>query len=59
MQGDSPAAILGAGLFTQRDFIIDFVRSRLLVKVAMGEVDVSGAEDRTSQRDHHEQVDKH
>lgn len=36
---DSPAAILGAGLFTQRDFIIDFERSRLLVKVAMKEVD--------------------
>ncbi|MGB5489208.1 MAG: retroviral-like aspartic protease family protein [Woeseiaceae bacterium] len=35
---DSPAAILGAGLFTQRDFIIDFARSRLLVKVAMKEV---------------------
>ncbi|MCP4299240.1 MAG: hypothetical protein GY783_01525 [Gammaproteobacteria bacterium] len=37
---DSPAAILGAGLFTQRDFIIDFVRNRLLVKVAMNEVNV-------------------
>jgi len=35
---DSPAAILGAGMFTQRDFIIDFARSRLLVKVAMKEV---------------------
>lgn len=33
----SPAVILGAGLFTQRDFVIDFVRSRLLVKVAMEE----------------------
>ena len=41
---DSPAAILGAGLFTQRDFIIDFVRSRLLVKVAMDEIDGSGSE---------------
>ena len=60
MQGDSPAAILGAGLFTQRDFIIDFVRSRLLVKVAVDEVDASGGDDRTSQaRDHHEQVGKH
>ncbi|NNL51732.1 MAG: hypothetical protein HKO73_13065 [Woeseiaceae bacterium] len=41
MLGDTPAAILGAGLFTQRDFVIDFVRSRLLVKVAMDEVDVT------------------
>ena len=39
---DSPAAILGAGLFTQRDFIIDFARNRLLVKVAMKEVDKAG-----------------
>jgi len=37
---ESPAAILGAGLFTQRDFVIDFVRNRLLVKVAMDEVNV-------------------
>lgn len=36
---NSPAAILGARLFTQRDFIIDFDRNRLLVKVAMDEVD--------------------
>lgn len=43
MLRDSPAAILGAGLFTQRDFIIDFVRSRLLVRVAMDEIDVSGS----------------
>jgi hypothetical protein len=41
MLDDSPAAILGSGLFTQRDFVIDFVRSRLLVKVAMDEVNVS------------------
>jgi predicted aspartyl protease len=33
----TPCAILGAGLFTQRDFIIDFARSRLLVNVAMDE----------------------
>ncbi len=26
-----PAVILGAGLFTQRDFVIDFVRNRMLV----------------------------
>lgn len=41
MLGDSPAAILGAGLFTQRDFIIDFPRNRLLVRVAMDEIDVA------------------
>lgn len=38
MLSDEPAAILGAGLFTQRDFVIDFVRNRLLVNVAMDEV---------------------
>jgi len=38
MPGGRPAAILGAGFFTQRDFVIDFVRSRLLVKVAMDEL---------------------
>jgi predicted aspartyl protease len=47
MLSDSPAAILGAGLFTQRDFIIDFVRSRLLVKVAMNEVNVSDSTETT------------
>jgi len=36
---DSPAAILGAGLFTQRDFIIDFVRGRLLANISMTELD--------------------
>ncbi|MEE8307541.1 MAG: retroviral-like aspartic protease family protein [Gammaproteobacteria bacterium] len=40
-QGDSPLVILGSGLFNQRDFVIDFVRNRLLVKVAMDEVDNS------------------
>ena len=35
---DRPAAILGAGLFTQRDFVIDFVRNRLLVRIAMDEL---------------------
>lgn len=35
----SPAAILGAGLFTQRDFIMDFARGRLLVRYSMAEVD--------------------
>jgi uncharacterized protein YceK len=43
---DEPAAILGAGLFTQRDFIIDFVRSRLLVKVSMDEIE-QAAQDRS------------
>ncbi|MFQ5548833.1 MAG: hypothetical protein ACE5FV_11105, partial [Woeseia sp.] len=38
-RGDSPLAILGSGLFNQRDFVIDFVRNRLLVKVAMDEMD--------------------
>ena len=37
MLRDSPTVILGAGLFTQRDFVIDFAQSRLLVKVAMDE----------------------
>ena len=36
---DRPTAILGVGLFTQRDFIIDFERNRLLVNVAKGEID--------------------
>ena len=40
-QDDSPLVILGSGLFNQRDFVIDFVRNRLLVKVAMDEVDES------------------
>jgi hypothetical protein len=37
MRASTPCAILGAGLFTQRDFIIDFTRNRLLVKTAMHE----------------------
>lgn len=41
MLSDSPTVILGAGLFTQRDFVIDFVRNRLLVKVAMDEAPAS------------------
>lgn len=45
LKEDDPCAVLGAGLFNQRDFIIDFPRSRLLIKVAMDEVDLSGAED--------------
>lgn len=37
MRDVTPFALLGAGLFVQRDFIIDFARDRLLVKVAMDE----------------------
>jgi hypothetical protein len=59
MLRDSPAAILGAGLFTQRDFVIDFVRSRLLVNVAMDEVNVSSSTGNAPQaRDHYKQADK-
>ena len=32
-----PVVILGAGLFTQRDFVIDYARRRLLVNVEMKE----------------------
>ena len=39
---DKPAAILGAGFFTQRDFVIDFARNRLLVNVVMDEVNAAG-----------------
>ena len=39
MRADMPYALIGAELFTQRDFIIDFTRNRLLVKTAMDEVD--------------------
>ena len=39
MIADRPTAILGATLFTQRDFIIDFQRNRLLVNVGQQEVD--------------------
>jgi hypothetical protein len=31
---DRPLAIIGAGLFNQRDFVIDFARQRLLVRVS-------------------------
>lgn len=36
---DRPAAILGAALFTQRDFVIDFARGRLLVNVSRAQLD--------------------
>jgi predicted aspartyl protease len=39
MQDNTPYAVLGADLFTQRDFVIDFTRDRLLVKIAMDEID--------------------
>jgi len=34
-----PLAILGSGLFTQRDCIIDFARERLLIRWSMSETD--------------------
>lgn len=37
-QGDGPLAILGSGFFCQREFIIDFVRNRLLIYIAKDEV---------------------
>ncbi|MBT8087725.1 MAG: aspartyl protease family protein [Gammaproteobacteria bacterium] len=37
-RADRPTAILGVGLFTQRDFIIDLVRNRLLIKRSMDEI---------------------
>jgi len=37
-QDDRPLVILGSRLFNQRDFIIDFVRNRLLVKNSMREI---------------------
>jgi len=59
LHGATPYAILGAGLFTQRDFIIDFTRSRLLVRVAMNETNVFGGKNGESQiSDHHEKADK-
>lgn len=39
MIADRATAILGATLFTQRDFIIDFQRNRLLVNVGQKELD--------------------
>ena len=37
IENNGPVAILGAGLFTQRDFIVDFVRRRLLINVSTEE----------------------
>jgi len=49
MLRDSPTVIMGAGLFTQRDFVIDFVRSRLLVKVSMDEASARNNEGTANQ----------
>jgi len=38
-KADTPFTILGSGLFNQRDFVIDFVSNRVLVRVAMDEAD--------------------
>lgn len=46
-KGERPCAVLGVGLFNQRDFIIDFTRSRVLVKVGMDEVDIFDREAET------------
>ena len=45
VEEDSPCALLGTGLFAQRDFIIDFASSRLLVKITMREIGAEGEED--------------
>jgi hypothetical protein len=37
---ETPLAILGSGLFHQRDFIVDFTHERLLVRAAMDEIEV-------------------
>jgi predicted aspartyl protease len=47
--GRTGCAFLGAELFTQRDFIIDFTQSRLLVNVAMDEANVFAGKDGASQ----------
>jgi hypothetical protein len=36
---ERPLAILGSGLFTQRDFIIDYARDRLLIRTSMSELE--------------------
>lgn len=35
----SPLAILGSGLFNQRDFVIDFPRNRVLIRSSMTEIE--------------------
>jgi hypothetical protein len=39
---DTPLAILGSGLFRQRDFIVDFAHERLLVRSSMEEIALPG-----------------
>lgn len=36
---DRALAIMGSGLFAQRDFVIDFARNRLLIRTSMSETD--------------------
>jgi len=36
---DRPLAILGSGLFNQREFVIDFARRRLLIRTEMAEIE--------------------
>ena len=50
LEEEGPFALLGGGLFNQRDFIIDFASNRLLIAVTMGEVDAEGNEERPSPR---------
>lgn len=38
---DEPLAILGSGLFTQRDCLIDFARERLLIRWSMAEAAIA------------------
>ncbi|MGH8222111.1 MAG: retroviral-like aspartic protease family protein [Woeseiaceae bacterium] len=53
MPDDRPAAILGAGMFSRRNFLIDFVRHRILVKVSGQGSPVSGRDDHGSRYDPH------
>jgi len=40
---EHPAAVIGSGLLTQRDFILDLPRNRLLVRRSMAETDAAGS----------------
>ena len=46
--GSKPLAIMGAGLFSGRDFVIDFTRNRLLVRNS--KTDVNQPEQRVSRQ---------
>ena len=48
---DKPLGIAGSGLFNQRDFVIDFARSRLLVRTAMREAPSSWGQEGLQQDD--------